>query len=330
MKAPARYTLVGIVLAGIVIGFGYYIHYNSLYPSTDDAYVQANTVNIAPRVSGQVQKTWIHDNMYVKKGQALFAIDPKPYQIAVEKATSSLDNTGQQVRALMASINSAKAALSERKAELTVAKQNYQRIIALVKKGSESKSQGDSVTSKLHVAQANVSAAQSALKEAQEKLGDVGKNNAQVQIAKAALDQAKLNLSYTKITAPADGYISNYSLRIGDQVNANQSYFALVESGYWWAQANYKETNLDRIRPGQKASISIDMYPGKVFQGTVASISRGSGTSFALLPPENATGNWVKVTQRFPVRVTISSRFKNYPLRLGASCTVKINTTSGS
>lgn len=315
-------VVIMLVLAGYV-----YWHHGKLYPSTSDAYVQANLVNIAPRVSGRVIQTHVGNNKFVSKGELLFSIDPKPYEIAVNKAQATLDQTIQEVKALEKAVNTAKAVLAERKAELIIAKQNYKRIMTLVQKRSASLQDGDTFTSRLSVAKAAYNAAEAQYQQAKEKLGKNGMDNPQVQQARAALNQAKLDLSYTKITAPANGNISNFKLRVGDQVNANQSYFALIENRDWWAQANFKETDMSRIKPGQTATITIDMYPNTVFTGTVESLSKGSGTTFSLLPPENASGNWVKVTQRFPIRVHITSPNPIFPLRMGASCTVKVNTT---
>jgi membrane fusion protein, multidrug efflux system len=328
MKKTIKIIVIVLILAIIAAAVALYMHHRAQYPSTDDAYVQAHVVNIAPRVSGRVSKTLIHNNMAVKKGQLLFEIDATPFKITEKKAQSTLNNTLQIVAALQSDVKSAKATLKENQAQLINATQNYKRIIKLVKKGSASKQQGDDVTSKLHVAQAAVTAANAGIEAAQEKLGEPGEKNAQVQIAQAQLAQARLNLSYTKIKAPANGTVSNYSMRAGDELAAGQSYFALIESGDWWATANYKETDLSRIRVGQSANISVDMYPNHTFTGKVISLSRGSGTTFSLLPPENATGNWVKVTQRFPIRIAFTGTDTAHPLRMGASCTVTVNTTN--
>ncbi|MDF1759890.1 MAG: HlyD family secretion protein [Coxiellaceae bacterium] len=328
MKKTIKFSVsILVVIMLVLVGYVYW-HHGKLYPSTSDAYVQANLVNIAPRVSGRVSQTLAENNKFVAKGQLLFSIDPQPYQIAVNKAQATLDQTIQEVKALEKAVNTAKAILAERKAELIIAQQNYKRIIILVKKRSASLQDGDTYTSRLSVAKAAYNAAEAEYQQAKEKLGKNGIDNPQVQQARAALDQAKLNLSYTQIKAPASGTISNFRLRVGDQVNANQSDFALIENQDWWAQANFKETDMSRIKPGQTATIKVDMYPNTVFKGTVVSLSRGSGTTFSLLPPENASGNWVKVTQRFPIRIHINDPNSIFRLRMGASCTVKINTTT--
>lgn len=326
MHKSIKISIATLITLGAIYSGYLYLQHSKLYPETDDAYVQAHIVNIAPRVSGHVAKTYVQNNQSIQSGQLLFQLDPSTYQAALAKAQGALEQTIQSVNALEKHMQSAKANLAERQAQLTNAKKHYQRIHALVKNGSVSAAQGDDATSKLHVAKAAYVAAQNQLAEAKQKLGKLDDRNAQIKEAKAVVKQAQLNLKYTKIYAPAKGKIANYSLRVGDEVAAGQSYFALVETGYWWAEANFKETDLTRIRPGQTAHIRIDMYPNQTFTGQVTSISPSSGASFSVLPPENATGNWVKVTQRFPVRVHIKQPNPHYPLRLGASCTVEVDT----
>lgn len=311
-----------------LIGGGYtYWRYQQLFPRTDDAYIQANIVDIAPRVDGKVVAVHVHDHQHVNKGQILFDIDSKPYEIAVEKAQAQLDSTAEEIAATDMAIQSAKALVTQREAELTDTHSQTQRTMALLKKKYISQAEGDGAIKNFHVAQAELVAAQSQLQEAIRKRGKLGINNAQLRSAQASLSQAQLNLQYTHVVAPASGYIGNFSLRQGATVTAYSPLFALIEDHSMWAQANFKETQLNRIQPGQPATVKIDMYGSQVFHGIVASISDDSGSSFSLLPPENASGNWVKVTQRFPVKVILLNADPHYPLRLGASCTVTIDTT---
>ena len=211
--------------------------------------------------------------------------------------------------------------------QVEVAAKNAKRILVLVKEGQEPKTMGDDVTNQLNVAKAGLTASFSELAEAQQKLGKLGNRNAQVRAAKAALNQAKLDLQHTHITAPADGKIVNFSARAGSMVAAGNPLFDIVEQSSWWIDANYKETQLDRIKLNQSADVVVDMYPDHTFKGHIESISAGSGSAFSILPPENATGNWVKVTQRIPVKIIINNTDKNFPLRVGASATVTIDTT---
>lgn len=255
-------TLILLGIAGLM-----YWRYLEIYPSTDNAYIQANIINIAAQVDGKISQVAVKNNQAVRKGQLLFTIDPSSYQLLANKA----------------------------RAELELDQKNAERIITLVSEGRASKAEGDAAKAKLAVSKAN-------------------------------LAQAELNLQYTQVLAPANGIITNLSLREGTIIGAGKPLFALIESDNWWVDANYKETQLTRITPGQSAKVKLDMYPKYTLQGKVESISDGSGSIFSLLPPENATGNWVKVSQRFTVRIKLSNLDPAFPLRVGASSTVTINT----
>ena len=326
-KNSKRYALFALITTALIIcGYAYWDH-ERLYPNTDDAYVEGQVINIAAQVNGKIQGVFVQNQQKVKKDQLLFTIDPTPFQIAYNKAVANLKNTEQEVIALQSEIAVAESQLAERKAQLVDAQKTYDRITPLVKQGYYAKSGGDNATRQLAVAKQAVSGAESALTEAKAKLGSTGDQNAQILAAKAMLAQAALNLQYTKVTAPADGELAQFTIRPGQTVTAYQSLFSLVANNAWWATANMKETDLNRVRIGQPASIMVDMYPSHPFQGVVKSIGAGSGSTFSLLPPENASGNWVKVTQRFSVRVDIKNPDPAFPLRIGSSCTVTIDTS---
>lgn len=266
-KTISRYLIIAscvLVLALLVL---IYLHHEKYYPSTDDAYIKAHIVQIAPQVTGAVAQVKIHDLQIVKKGDILFILDKRPFQIALDNAQSTYTET----------------------------QKSSARTLTLVQKRLLPPASGDQATNNL-------------------------------QMAKNNLDKAKLDLTYTTIRAPEDGYVVKLDLRPGATVMAYQPIFSLIGSQYWWAEANFKETQLERIKPGQKATIKVDIYPGHPFKGVVDNVSRGSGASFSLLPAENATGNWVKVTARFPVRVNILKPDPNFPLRVGASAVVTIDT----
>ena len=315
------------ILIALIIGGYFYFQHEKLNPNTDDAYIKADVLNIAPRVNGKITAIYVQDHQYVKKGQALFAIDPTPFNIAIAQAEAKVDSTRDQIAAANMAVKTSEAIVTQRDAELTDTRTETKRVLSMVKKKYESQSDGDLAVKNLRVAKAALIASKNQLAQAKQKRGQMGPNNAQIRGAQAALEKSKLELQYTHITAPASGYIANFSLRVGDVANAYQQLFSIIENQFWWASANFKETQLVRIHPGQRATVKVDMYPNHIFNGTVSSISNGSGSSFSLLPPENASGNWVKVTQRFPVKVTIKQD-THYPLRLGASCTVTVNTAS--
>lgn len=326
IKKIAKSLAPLIVLAALITAGICYWHHNTLYPSTDDAYVKAHVINVTPQISGNVKAVFVQDHQLVKAGDLLFTVDPQPYRIAVDKAQAQLDSTKNQIAAAEMAVTAAQSNLQERKAELIDARADTHRTLLLVKQHYESQSDGDMAIKNLHVAEAAVDSAKAQLKEAEQQRGELGKNNSQLRAAQAALADAQLDSSYTNVYAPANGHIANFSLRPGDKVSAYNPVFALIEDHTWWVDANFKETQLARLQPGESANVVLDMYPGKTFTGTVSSISDGSGTSFSLLPPENASGNWVKTTQRFPVKILLTDNDKDFPLRLDASATVTVNT----
>jgi membrane fusion protein (multidrug efflux system) len=319
-------TIFTVGLALLLFLTGYW-RYSILYPSTDNAYVQANIVNVAPQISGRVDQVFVKNNQAVKAGNLLFTIDTRPFVIAEQQAQAQLEISQQQIAANQDAIATAEAVLLQRQAEFTNANIDSARAIKLAKKGVLPRQAADDATAKIATSLAALNAAKAQLQQAQDTYGKAGDQNALLKQAKATLAHAQLNVTYTKIYASADGKVENLTLRAGDVVNANTPIFALVDDAQWWVDANYNETDMRRIHVNQPAKIELDMYPNKKFKGIVESISVGSGVTFSLLPPENATGNWVKITQRFPVRIRFLSNddVKN-PLRVGASATVTINT----
>lgn len=325
-KKIIKFTLLTLFFAAIVAIGSLYFLYKSQHPSTDDAYIKANIVNIAPQITGTVKSVHIQNHQHVDKGEILFTIDKASYDIAQKKAEANLANTIQSVKAADADVKTAEANVEQAQAAQINTEKNTQRILALVKQQLASPSEGDKATSELEIANASLSSAKSQLTASQQKRGAIGDKNAAIKSAQADLASANLNLSYTTVTSPTSGYVANFSLQSGDQLTAYQPQFTIVDDNHWWVDANFKETDLKRITKGQKATVVLDMYPSISYEGTVSSISVGSGSSFSLLPTENATGNWVKVTQRFPVKISIEHSKHDAPLRLGASATVTINT----
>ncbi|MHB1947097.1 MAG: HlyD family secretion protein [Gammaproteobacteria bacterium] len=319
-----RLIMISLILSTLFI-LWYWI-YSQFHVSTDDAYVNADIVQIAPQVTGRVLKVYVDNNQFVKKGQPLFEIDSQPYEIAVDRAQAQLALARQNVSEKSAAVTASEALVAVRQAELSVAKSTAERTMKLVKRHVLSQQAGDNTTAAYQSAAAALDAAKANLDQARITLGKTTDDNEQVRLAKANLRDAELNLSYTHIVAPSDGIIANLSLRAGTIIAANQPLFALINNGEYWVDTNLKETDLKNIKPGQKADIHIDMYPGHRFKGVVVSISGGSGTAFSLLPPQNATGNWVKVTQRVPVRVRVVNMDPQHPLRIGTSANVQIRT----
>ena len=321
-----RHVLIGIpVIAVAAAGGWWYYTYSSAHPSTSDAYLGRHVVHIASQVSGPIQSVQVDNNQAVKSGDLLLTIDPAPFELAVDRAQAQLQRAREDLAAADARVNAAQAQVASAQANAAEAERHANRIKALVAEGSASKDMGDSAQQDRLDAQAALNSAEADLAAASAARGILGDENAAIKAATAALSQAQLYLEHTRIIAPADGIVGNFDLRPGSYLTAGSPLFALVESADPWIDANFKETDLPRIRPGQPASISVDLLPGREFKGRVEGVSPASGTAFSLLPPENATGNWVKVTQRFEVRIRVLDPLPE--LRVGASAEVRVDTT---
>jgi membrane fusion protein (multidrug efflux system) len=259
-----RWLWAIILVVVMIAGFW---RYTELFPSTTNAYVEANLLTVSSEIVGRLHSLPIKNHQSVKKGQLLLSLDPTAYQAALE---SSQDIQGfAQLQMKM------------------VEAPDHKKLTA-------------------------------------EKFAKIGMAEVQNLQAQAVVDRAKYALANTKLYAPMDGVVENLSLHTGNIIAAGVPLFSIVDDSQWWIEANFKETQLHRIKPGQKVDVQLDMYGG-----VVESIAIGSGSVFSLFPPENASGNWVKVTQRFPVRIRLNNNDKQYPLRVGASATVTIDTSKG-
>ncbi|CUH44630.1 HlyD family secretion protein [Ruegeria atlantica] len=311
-----------VILSAIAVGLLLYWRHQERYPSTDDAYVGANIIYVAPQVTGQVAEVLVIENQPVKTGDLLFTIDDTQFKASVDQAKANLDSAVQQAQSYGTQIAAAQAVVDSTQSAYNTALSNLERAKALFSDGDLAQASLDQTSSEFARAAAQLTTSQSALLALQSGLAakqdDILSSQAQVEIAQA-------NQNWTKIFASADGWIANLTLRPGSSVSANAPQFSIVESSDWWVDANFKETSLPRIRPGQQVTVKIDMMPGVTLTGKVASIGRGSGDTFSLLPSENASGNWVKVTRRFPVRVELDPT--DAPLRVGGSSKVTVDTT---
>ncbi|MCU0906341.1 MAG: HlyD family secretion protein [Rhodobacteraceae bacterium] len=315
------------VLLGVASGLALWWQHQTVHPSTDDATLQAAIVGIVPQVGGQVAEVAVAENARVRAGDLLFTLDPAVLRVAVDSARAALDQAVLATGASGAEVTAAQAGLAAAEAALAQARQDLSRTEALAQAGDVARAALDQARTASDQAQAARDAAAAALLAAIDRAG-AGRAPA-VRQARATLAQAELALSHARVTAPADGWVANLTLRPGQVVPPGQPLFSLVEDGTWWVDANFKETDLARIRTGQPVSLSVDMYPGLALTGRVESLGAGSGAVFSLLPPQNATGNWVKVTQRFPVRITPDPLPDGSPvqLRVGASVTATVDTT---
>ena len=301
------------------------------YVSTDDAFVRAAKVSINARVAGQVVEIAVKDNQRVRKGQLLFRIDPEPYQIAIDQAQAALVSSRLQIEALKTTYRQQLAQLESAKATATFDQREYDRKKALVASEFASKEAYDRAETDLKVAQQAIASIQQQIANTVVALNndpdiDVDRHPT-VRAAKAQLDRAQLNLTYGTVVAPDDGVVTNVDdLQVGDFVNTGAAVFSLLSSRDVWIEANFRETGLTLMRPGQEATIAVDAYPDHSFKAHVVSMSPGTGSDFAVLPPENATGNWVKVVQRLPVRLEFDAPDANQPLFSGLSVTAEVDT----
>lgn len=327
LKHPFLWLLV---LMAVGAGSYWYWERSRQYEFTDNAYVDAHRVRIAAEVGGQVIALQVEENQPVSKGTLLLQIDPAPFKIAVERARAQLDQARYQVHHAEASLREAEALVRQREAELQNARVDHRRIRELLARHLVARGEADQVETRLKTAAAALDSARAHLAAEHANLGSSGEQNELVRQARAALDQAQWDLQNTRIEAPVSGAVTNLQVRTGDTIAENQVLFEIIDEAEFWVDANFKETQLTRIRPGLDAEVRIDMYPDRVFHGTVSSISGGSGTAFSLLPPQNATGNWVKVTQRVPVRIRILDTDPQFPLRIGTSGSVRVDLDRGS
>ena len=321
-----------LILAAVIgigaLGIWAYQFYSVRYPSTEDAYVDADVVRVAPRVTGRIASLNVSNHQRIRKGEILFTIDTTPFRFALEQADAQLALAKREVTQAQAAVTSAEAEVHNRQVLLDNAKAKLERARRLARKAYISNEQVTDAEADFKSAGANLQVAQAKLEEARRQLGKPGNQNDRVVQAQAMLDQAKWQLDNTTVNAACAGQISELSVQPGNVVSADRDVFVLVCNTRYWVDANYKETQLERIHPGQPAKVVVDMYPNHPFHGVVENISAAAGSAFSLLPPQNANGNWVKVIQRVPVRIRIDNPDPAFPLLVGTSTTVTIDTTA--
>lgn len=325
-----RWPIMGGAVLLVVLGGVYVYLTGGRYETTDDAAIDSARVSVSSSISGRVVAVNVHDGQLVKAGQVLFQIDPRPFQAAVDEAQAGLDSARLQVDGLKASYRQHQADLKAAQDNLAYLQGEAKRQKALVAAGTSTQAQAAQLTSQADQAAQQVEAQRQQLANALAALG----GNADIPVerhplvaqARARVEAAGLNRSFVDVVAHQDGVVTKVDqLQVGDYVNASTPVFSLVSPNIW-IEANFKENQLEYMRPGQTASVKIDAYPDRRFKARVESISPGTGSSFSLLPPENATGNWVKVTQRVPVRLAFVGS-TDTPLPAGLSVSVTVDTT---
>lgn len=290
--------------------------------STDNAYVEAHLYSVSAKVSGRVESVAVHDNQFVHKGDLLCLIDPRDYRVKVDAASAALDITLNETSGDYAKVEQRRAELQQSRARLLQAESDLKRGTALFAKEVISREQMERLETGVKIAAAQVDEKGESLKRSQAEAGlsNSGSREAKAAQRRAQLDETALHLEYTKVTAPADGFVTRKSVEPGNYIQAGQPVMVLVSLDDSWITANYKESQLESVKPGQRVEFRVDAYPSRKFTGKVESIMAGTGSAFSLLPPENATGNYVKVVQRIPVRITIDHHSDpDHLLRAGMS-----------
>ena len=350
-ESPAKsgkshvFLVFGVITLIVIAGVFFYVRHIRFNISTDDAYVTGRIHSIAPKVAGTIKAVHVEDNQLVKKGALLLEIDSRDYDVKVGDAMATQDSeqskkaeltvrvdvAEKQLAEIQSKIDTARAALVLQEATLKQASQDLARAGKLYDKGIFAEATLEKATTAYDVATAQVNAAREQVNQAlasfetqklviEQSRTALKSQGYVVEQKKQVLASASLMQGYTKIYAPADGYVTKKSAEVGNQVGAGQPLMAIVPLNDVWIVANYKETQLTNVKPGQGVRIKVDMYPGKTFSGKVDSIMAGTGSVFSLFPPENATGNYVKVVQRIPLKILLEKGVDpEHVLRMGMS-----------
>jgi membrane fusion protein, multidrug efflux system len=341
-KNRLRQTLLataGLAVVGASVYFGWnYWTVGRFEVSTDDAYVQADNTTIAPKVSGYLAEVLVGDNEPVKAGQPLARIDDRDFGVALDQAKAdvaaaqaSVASREAAIDAQQSAIDSAKATILVDQASETFAEQENKRYVDLATSGYGSVQNAQQAVSRIGAARASIqrdnAVLASAVKQVALQKAELAQSQAVLARDEAVRRQAELNLSYATITAPVDGIVGNRTLRVGQYVQAGTQLMSVVPGAEAYVVANFKETQLTDVHKGQSVDIAVDMFPGRIYRGHVDSLAPASGQTFALLPPDNATGNFTKVVQRIPVKIVLDSNGADRgDLRPGMSVTPTIDT----
>ena len=306
-----RAILMLIVPVLLIIGGAYYWLTSGASVATDDAQVKQDIVSVSPQVAGPIERVFVKNGDRVKRGQVLFRIDPAPFQVALEQAQAQLAAAHLQTSQLQTQAAGTGADITGAAANLKIKQNALSRQSALLKKGFTTRTDYEDALNEVRTAETQLADARARAANANAALAPGG-NQPQIAQAQAAIDKARLDLERTQIRAPMDGIVENAdNLQVGQMAVTGVGMLSLVHSQSAWVEANFKEKDVGKMVPGQKAKVEVDAYPGRDFPAHVQSIGAGTGSEFSLLPAQNANGNWVKVTQRVPVRIA----FDGHPSR---------------
>ncbi len=325
-----RFVLLLVLPAAGVIAGVYFYALGGRYVSTQNAYVRADVVAISPEIDGRVARVLVHDNQFVEAGQLLFALDAQPFRIELDAADAELGMVRQDIDSLRAQYREAQVEIDIARELIRYLTLEHERQSKLSTTGLGSKARLEEAEHDLKTARQRVDALVQRKRMVTAELGGAPdlpvERHPRYLRALAVRGRAALDLARTSVRAPLAGYLGNITLEPGEQVEAGDTVFPLIATGDPWIEANLKEVHLTYVEVGQSASVRIDSYRDRLFDATVQSISPATGAEFSLLPPQNATGNWVKVVQRIPVRLRLQPSPGMPVLRAGMTATVKIDT----
>ena len=324
-------TVLLVVVPLVAVAIGIYVYAESgRYVTTENAYIKSNVVAISADVSGRVEWVGVEDNTLVRKGQILFRLDQQPFKIALERADAELDLVRTQVEHLRADYHEAVAQVAAEEERVGFLTRQLARQKTLKERKLASEQAYDVAAHDLSLAKRQVRVLRQRVHGVLQSLGGNPDIEAEAHPrflrARTERDQAAIALADTSIEAPVDGVVSNMKLQAGEYVEEGHAVFSIIENGRVWVEANLKETQLTHVLEGQLASVTVDAYPGVEWPATVDAIAPATGAEFSVLPPQNATGNWVKVVQRIPVLLDVEQPPNGHPLRAGMTVTVAIDT----
>ena len=324
--------VLGAAIVVATVAAGAYV-YRALYehPRTDDAYVRANFIGIAPHVSGPIVELPIVDNQRVAAGDLLFVVDPRPYKSALDAAQATLELTDLEITGYAEAVAAAEALLQQRQADAAYADQYLGRVEPLLPNQYVTTNQVFEARTRATAARAAVAGARSELARARALLGQYGDVNARRQAAQAAVYDAKLNVDYCYVRAPFDAYVTNLNIAVGQYANQGVEIFALVDDREWYVVANFRVSFLRSITPRMEADVYLISYPNHRFRGRVQGVGWGlyqeNGATVGVLPSVAPTLNWVRLAQRFPVRIVLEDRDPDHPFRMGQTAVVTVRGT---
>jgi membrane fusion protein (multidrug efflux system) len=329
-RKRVRRVLMLAAPVAVAVGALYFYLTGGRYESTENASLQTGMVAVSPSIAGKVVSIEVRENQRVHAGDVLFRIEPDQYRAAVEQAQADLADARTDVGSTQADYQEALSQVSAAEARYSYAQNEVTRQGSLVKEGISSRQQYDSAVTDAHTAQDAIAAAKAKAESLRAALsGNVsGSPDDQPKVKRAAakLDQARINYGYTEVRAPKDGVVTRVNqLQVGNYVTPGRPVFMLTGLAYW-VEANFKENQLQYMRVGQPATVKVDAFPDQKLRGHVSSFSPGTGSSFSILPAENATGNWVKVVQRLPVEIAIDDAPADLPMSAGLSVVVDVDT----